>query len=226
MSLSSIPSALSAARTWVIDSAAAWRAALAVLRSIRTPRLIVARSGTTVTLPLPVTAMVCSGGWSVAFTAAAYRGCGARRRAERGAGDEADREGRHAGDRHPAEGRAAGAASGERGAVRAAILGVGHRRWSTESGPAGARHLRDRCVDRWVPLPGRPGARRRWVPGGFRVVRSSTSPMQQGRRARARRPSFGGCGLRPRSGRCSSRRRPRRTCRSRGRRRSGRCRSR
>src|SRR6476646_4154102 len=76
MSLSSIPRAFRAARTWVIDSAAAWRAAFAVLRSIITPRLIVARSGTTVTLPLPVTAIVCSGGWSVAFTAAAYRGWG------------------------------------------------------------------------------------------------------------------------------------------------------
>ena len=71
MSLSSMPSALSAATTLVIDSAAASRAALAVLRSMRTPRLIVARSGTTVTLPLPVTAIVWSGESSVAPLTAA-----------------------------------------------------------------------------------------------------------------------------------------------------------
>ena len=66
MSLSSMPSALIEATTLVIASAAASRAAFAVLRWMTTPRLIVAMSGTTVTLPLPVTAMVCSAGWSVA----------------------------------------------------------------------------------------------------------------------------------------------------------------
>ena len=66
MSLSAMPSFLIAATTRVIDSAAAARAALAVLRSTITPRRTVARSGTTTTLPEPATEIVCSGGWSVA----------------------------------------------------------------------------------------------------------------------------------------------------------------
>src|SRR3954451_2169357 len=69
MSSSAMPSALSAATIFVICSAAAWRAALALSRSTFTPRLTVAMSGTTVTLPWPATAIVCSGGVSSAARA-------------------------------------------------------------------------------------------------------------------------------------------------------------
>ena len=114
------------------------------------------------TLPLPVTAMVCSGGWSVAPFTAQRTGAGGCCRAECRAGDEADREGRHAGDRHPAEGRAARAAHLGR---QSSLVRV-HRSGSRVCGGL-------RCADRWVPLPGRPlsGSRRRWVAWGFHGLR-------------------------------------------------------
>ncbi len=75
MSLSAMPSLRTASTTLVIAAAAASRAALAVGRSIITPRLIVAMSGMTVTLPLPATESVCSAGWSPApFTTGYVRG--------------------------------------------------------------------------------------------------------------------------------------------------------
>src|SRR3954453_9858353 len=61
MSLSSTPSALIAATTFVICAAAVSRASFAVFACTATPRLTVARSGTTVTLPDPPTETVCSG---------------------------------------------------------------------------------------------------------------------------------------------------------------------
>ena len=66
MSLSAMPSFRTASTTLVIATAAASRASFAVLRSITTPRLMVAMSGMTVTLPLPATEMVCSAVPSVA----------------------------------------------------------------------------------------------------------------------------------------------------------------
>src|SRR3954454_18048563 len=61
MSLSSTPSALIAATTFVICAAAVSQASFAVFACTATPRLTVAMSGTTVTFPDPPTETVCSG---------------------------------------------------------------------------------------------------------------------------------------------------------------------
>ena len=58
MSASAIPSAFSAAMIAVIDVAAPSRAALTVGLLSVTPRLTLATSGTTVTLPVPDTVIV------------------------------------------------------------------------------------------------------------------------------------------------------------------------
>src|SRR6185369_12927866 len=72
MSLSAMPSALSAASTFVIAAAASARAALTVGRVIVTPRRRSATSGVVTTVPTPVTEIVWGAG--VAGSTANVRG--------------------------------------------------------------------------------------------------------------------------------------------------------
>ncbi len=77
MSLSAMPSFLSAATTLVIDSAAAWRAALTVERLTITPTRRSATSGLITTRPVPVTLIMCSGVVPFASTPRIGRGANA-----------------------------------------------------------------------------------------------------------------------------------------------------